>query len=130
MGAGAAASAAPSGDAAAVRATYVAMNQLWDLVAPLVYCAEDPACLRAGAREVAPEAAGLVRPLVRALRGATTPCVVSTATEALQMVRLARTGARKSLKGSRNTTWPGAVVDAMFTVEMSADSCAAWGGGL
>jgi len=122
--------AAIDGDAAAVRATYTAMNQLWDLVSPISYCGDDRACLRAGADEIAEVAAGLVPPLVRALRTAGTSCIVRTANDALVMARLARTGARKTLKGSRNTIWPGAVIDHMYTVQMSANSCFAWGGGL
>jgi hypothetical protein len=130
-GAGATSAAAtPAGDAAAVIATYAAMNQLWNQVAPAAYCGGDSACLRLAAVEIEHVAVDLVPPLVRALRTAGTPCVVSTASGALAMVRMARTGARKTLKGSPGSSWLGAVTDAMYTVQMSANSCAAWGGGL
>jgi hypothetical protein len=130
-GAGAAsAGASPSGDAAAVRATYAAMNQLWNGVGPAAYCSGDRACLRLAATRIEGLAEDLVRPLVRALRTASTPCIVSTASGVLEMARLARTGARKTLKGSRDASWLSAVTDAMYTVQMGANSCAVWGGGL
>src|SRR5204862_7299769 len=104
-------SAAQGGDAAAVSASYSAMNQLWDVVAPAQYCGADRACLRSAAVGIEAVAKGLVRPLVRALRTAATPCIVSTASGALEMARLARTGARKALKHSRDTSWVSAVID-------------------
>jgi len=123
------AAAAPGGDRAAMAAAYVAENRLWDTVSPLARCGDDRSCLRAGAGDVAEASAALVRPLVRALRTVATPCVVRTAGEALLAARLARTGARKTLKGSRNTSWPGGVIDVLDTLQMSADSCVGWDGG-
>ena len=99
-------------------------------MSPVAYCGGDAACLRPASVGIAEVAAGLVRPLVRSLRTTTTPCVATTASGALAMTRLARTGARKTLKGSRNTSWVSAVLDAMYTVQMSANACVAWGGGL
>jgi hypothetical protein len=87
------AAAASGGDGAAMAAAYVTENTLWDTVSPLARCGDDPACLRAGAGEVAEASAALVRPLVRALRTVATPCVARTAGEALVAARLAPTGA-------------------------------------